>query len=162
MTSCPMCGHENEAGARFCSSCGAGIVSVPQPTGVYDLDKTLDTREFPAVNPEHFQELGSGNAVLVVTRGALEGVRFTLNAASSEPTTIGRSPESAIFLDDVTVSRQHATVSRIDGAWSISDSGSLNGTYVNRNLVTTATLTNNDEVQIGKYRFVFITNQEQA
>lgn len=162
MTTCPTCGHENEAGARFCSSCGAGIVSTPQPTGVIDIEKTLDTREFPAVNPEHFQELGSGNAVLVVTRGALEGVRFTLNGQSAEPTTIGRSPESAIFLDDVTVSRQHATIARVDGAWTITDSGSLNGTYLNRNLVTTAVLANNDDVQIGKYRFVFISNQDQA
>lgn len=162
MTTCPMCGHENEAGARFCSSCGAGLVSTPQPTGVYDIEKTLDTREFPAVNPEHFQELATGNAVLVVTRGALEGVRFTLNAASPDATTIGRSPESAIFLDDVTVSRQHAKITRTDGQWTLTDSGSLNGTYVNRNLVTTAVLANNDEVQIGKYRFVFISNQDQA
>lgn len=162
MTTCPMCGHENEAGARFCSSCGAGLVSTPQPTGVYDIEKTLDTREFPAVNPEHFQELATGNAVLVVTRGALEGVRFTLNATSSDATTIGRSPESAIFLDDVTVSRQHAKIARIDGEWTLTDSGSLNGTYVNRNLVTNAVLANNDEVQIGKYRFVFISNQDQA
>ncbi|MCX6405075.1 MAG: FHA domain-containing protein [Actinobacteria bacterium] len=162
MATCPMCGHENEVGARFCSSCGAGFSSVPQATGVYEIEKTLDTREFPAVNPEHFQEIATGNAVLVVTRGALEGVRFTLNAASSEPIVIGRSPESSIFLDDVTVSRQHAKIIRVDGQWSITDSGSLNGTYVNRNLVTEAVLANNDDVQIGKYRFVFISNQDQA
>lgn len=162
MATCPTCGHENEAGARFCSSCGAGLISTPQATGVYDLEKTLDTREFPAVNPEHFQELATGNAVLVVTRGALEGVRFTLNAASSEPATIGRSPESTVFLDDVTVSRQHAKISRVNGQWTITDSGSLNGTYVNRNLVTDIVLANNDDVQIGKYRFVFISNQDQA
>ena len=162
MATCPMCGHENEVSARFCSSCGAGITSTPQPTGVYDLEKTLDTREFPAVNPEHFQELATGNAVLVVTRGALEGVRFTLNGASADPITIGRSPETAIFLDDVTVSRSHANITRLDGQWILTDSGSLNGTYVNRNLVTNVVLVNNDEVQIGKYRFVFITNQDQA
>jgi len=162
MATCPTCGHENEAGARFCSSCGAGLISTPQATGVYDLEKTLDTREFPAVNPEHFQELATGNAVLVVTRGALEGVRFTLSAASSEPVTIGRSPESTVFLDDVTVSRQHAKISRVNGQWTITDSGSLNGTYVNRNLVTDIVLANNDDVQIGKYRFVFISNQDQA
>jgi len=162
MANCPMCGHENEVSARFCSSCGAGLISTPQETGVYNLEKTVDTREFPAVNPEHFQELASGNAVLVVTRGALEGVRFTLNAKSGEPITIGRSPETGIFLDDVTVSRSHATLAHVDGHWTITDSGSLNGTYVNRNLVTTTVLANNDEVQIGKYRFVFISNQDQA
>ena len=162
MTTCPTCGHENEAGARFCSSCGVGVSSIPQSTGVYEIEKTLDTREFPPVNPEHFQEIATGNAVLVVTRGALEGVRFTLNASSSEPVIIGRSPETSIFLDDITVSRQHAKIVRIDGQWLITDCGSLNGTYVNRNLVTDAALANNDDVQIGKYRFVFISIQDQA
>jgi hypothetical protein len=157
-----MCAHVNETDARYCSSCGAGIGSTPQATGVYDLEKTLDTREFPAVNPAHFQEIATGNAVLVVTRGALEGVRFTLSATSGEPVTIGRSPESEIFLDDVTVSRQHAKIVRVGGQWQLTDSGSLNGTYVNRKLVTEAVLANNDDVQIGKYRFAFISNQDQA
>ena len=157
-----MCGHENEAGARFCSSCGAGLPTGAQITGVYELEETLDTTEFAAVKPDHFQELTNGNAVLVVTRGTMEGVRFTLNASNPDSVNIGRSPESAIFLDDVTVSRHHATIAFKDGDWSIEDSGSLNGTYINRNLVTTAILHNNDDVQIGKYRFVFITTQGQA
>jgi len=92
----------------------------------------------------------------------MEGVRFTLNASNPDSVKIGRSPESTIFLDDVTVSRHHATISFKAGQWTIADSGSLNGTYVNRNLVTTASLRNNDDVQIGKYRFVFITAQDQA
>ena len=162
MTNCPMCAHENEAGARFCSSCGASLPTGDQSTGVYQLETTLDTSEFPAVKPDHFQELANGNAVLVVTRGSMEGVRFTLNASNPDSVKIGRSPESTIFLDDVTVSRHHATISFTAGQWTIADSGSLNGTYVNRNLVTTASLRNNDDVQIGKYRFVFITAQDQA
>ena len=91
----------------------------------------------------------------MVRRCPLEGVRFSLDVNSEY--TIGRSPESSIFLDDVTVSRKHATVVRRDDAWVIEDATSLNGTYVNRNRVDVALLANEDEVQIGKYRFVFLT-----
>ena len=117
-------------------------------------DKALSFEEQAAI-----KALPSGSALLIVRRGGEVGARFLLD---SDITTAGRHPNADIFLDDVTVSRQHAKIARIDGEWTLTDSGSLNGTYVNRNLVTTAVLTNNDEVQIGKYRFVFISNQDQA
>lgn len=162
MASCPACGHDNEAGARFCSACGESMPTGNQPTGVFDVATASQTTEIPKVNPAHFAELSGGNAVLVVTKGALEGVRFTLNSASREAITIGRSPESAIFLDDVTVSRQHATLTLTDEGWVLTDSGSLNGTYVNRNLITSTILANNDDVQIGKYRLAFIVRLDKA
>ena len=70
--------------------------------------------------------------------------------------TAGRSPETAIFLDDITVSRQHATFKRVAGEWTLVDLGSLNGTYVNRDRVDTVALSKGDEIQIGKYRFHYL------
>jgi pSer/pThr/pTyr-binding forkhead associated (FHA) protein len=70
--------------------------------------------------------------------------------------SIGRSSDSKIFLDDVTVSRKHASVVLGDAGWILSDSGSLNGTYVNKNRVISTVLVNGDELQIGKFRFVFV------
>lgn len=90
----------------------------------------------------------------MVRRGPLEGMQFALTGAQS--ITIGRSSDSGIFLDDVTVSRKHAVVEFIDNAWTLSDAGSLNGTYVNKHRVNNAALINGDEVQIGKFRFVFV------
>lgn len=100
------------------------------------------------------ESLPHGSALLVVKRGPNAGSRFLLD----QPTTsAGRHPDSDIFLDDVTVSRRHAEF-RVDGnEFLVVDVGSLNGTYVNREPVDAATLTNGDEVQIGKFRLVFLT-----
>ena len=76
--------------------------------------------------------------------------------AETSPTTIGRSPECAIFLDDVTVSRKHAVLAKDGDRWQIEDQGSLNGTFVNRERVETAELQDGDEIQIGKYRLTFM------
>jgi len=163
MVACPMCGHENEVGARFCSSCGAALASAVQPTGVIPVPQdtqSFDTTEMTALDARNFPELKAGIAVLVVTRGALEGVRFTLDNRLNQSVTIGRSPDATVFLDDVTVSRNHAVLSHDNLGWTIKDAGSLNGTYVNRSLITSTLLHTNDEVQVGKYRFVFIESGE--
>ena len=98
--------------------------------------------------------LPAGSALLVVKRGPNAGSRFLLDRPS---TSAGRHPDSDIFLDDVTVSRRHAEF-RLDGPeFQVVDVGSLNGTYVNREPVDSATLANGDEVQIGKFRLVFLT-----
>ena len=95
-----------------------------------------------------------GAALLVVKRGPNAGSRFLLD----QPTTsAGRHPDSEIFLDDVTVSRRHAEFRLDDGDFQVVDVGSLNGTYVNREPVDSANLANGDEVQIGKFRLVFMT-----
>ncbi len=94
-----------------------------------------------------------GTALLVVRRGPNAGARFLLD---HDLTTSGRHPDSDIFLDDVTVSRRHAEFYRENGAFLVRDVGSLNGTYVNRERVEKATLSNGDEVQIGKFRLIFI------
>lgn len=97
--------------------------------------------------------LPPGTALLVVRRGPNAGSRFLLDA---QVTAAGRHPDSDIFLDDVTVSRRHAEFLREAGIYTVRDVGSLNGTYVNRERVESATLTNGDEVQIGKFRLVFL------
>jgi len=95
-----------------------------------------------------------GGAALVVKRGSNAGSRFLLD----QPTTsAGRHPGSDIFLDDVTVSRRHAEFRLENNELEVVDVGSLNGTYVNRKQVHSAVLANGDEIQIGKFRLVFLT-----
>ena len=98
--------------------------------------------------------LPEGQALLVVKRGLNAGSRFLLDQAT---TSAGRHPDSDIFLDDVTVSRRHAEFRSEGGSFTVVDVGSLNGTYVNREPVDSASLANGDEVQIGKFRLVFLT-----
>ena len=99
------------------------------------------------------ENLPEGSALLVVKRGPNAGSRFLLDRPT---TTVGRHPESDIFLDDVTVSRRHAEFRINDGAFEVVDVGSLNGTYVNREPKNSAVLSSGDEVQIGKFRLVFL------
>jgi deferrochelatase/peroxidase EfeB len=123
-------------------------------TGMISLAADPETGEFVAIDAAKLAQLPSGGAYLVVRRGALEGMQFAL--AGSQKVSIGRSSDSGIFLDDVTVSRKHAIVEYVGNSWTLTDAGSLNGTYVNKNRVSTATLSDGDEVQIGKFRFVFV------
>jgi len=116
------------------------------------LDEVLegDTEVVPSRVAGH---LPPGMALLIVRRGPNAGARFLLER---DVTTSGRHPDSDIFLDDVTVSRRHAEFHRGQSGFTVRDVGSLNGTYVNRERVESATLSNSDEVQIGKFRLVFI------
>ena len=98
-------------------------------------------------------DVPEGVGLLVVKRGPNAGSRFALSAGR---TTIGRHPDSDIFLDDVTVSRRHAEVHHDGGAFVVNDVGSLNGTYLNRERIEQASLRNGDELQIGKFRLVFL------
>ena len=93
-------------------------------------------------------------AMVVVHRGANQGSRYLI---SEERTSIGRSPESEIFLDDVTVSRSHAVIERNGSTFALNDLGSLNGTYINNQSLKTSSLTSGDEIQIGKFHLIFIS-----
>jgi hypothetical protein len=97
--------------------------------------------------------LPSDVAVLLMKRGPNAGCRFLLDRAA---TSVGRHPNSDIFLDDVTASRRHAEFRRENGQFLVVDIGSLNGTFVNRKPVQSSVLANGDEIQIGKFRLVFI------
>ena len=112
----------------------------------------LDLPEGVGLEAGALEALGAGTALLVVSHGPNAGSRFLLDA---DTVTVGRHPDSDIFLDDITVSRRHAQFARAHGAFSVSDAGSLNGTYVNRQRVDQAELVGGDEVQIGKYRLIF-------
>ena len=118
------------------------------------LDEVLEGPETDVVPTRMSGSLPPGMALLVVRRGPNAGARFLLD---HDVTTSGRHPDSDIFLDDVTVSRRHVEFHREGGGFSVHDVGSLNGTYVNREPVDVATLAGGDEVQIGKFRLVYLT-----
>ena len=99
--------------------------------------------------------LSDGTARLISTRGAVSGSRYLLD---EDEITVGRDPRADILLDDSTVSRSHAVFRRVNGAYSVIDAGSLNGTYVNRQRVDQKQLNNGDEIMIGKFRLVYFTN----
>ena len=122
------------------------------------LDEVLEGPETDVVPSRMSGSLPPGMALLVVRRGPNAGARFLLDRAT---TSAGRHPDSDIFLDDVTVSRRHAEFRSDAGEFVVVDVGSLNGTYVNREPVDTAVLANGDEVQIGKFRLVFLTGPRE-
>jgi pSer/pThr/pTyr-binding forkhead associated (FHA) protein len=150
---CTQCGHRNPGNARFCASCGTQL---EQSGGE---EHTITLTPVDADTPEEMdlriEDIPVGAATLVVTRGPGAGSRFLLDA---DVVRAGRHPDSDIFLDDVTVSRHHAEVVRRGSSFSVRDVGSLNGTYVNRTRIEDeAGLTTGDEVQIGRFKLVFLT-----
>ena len=113
-----------------------------------------DTEEMTASDISAVENLPPGSAMLLVQRGPSAGARFLLD---TDRVTVGRHPDSDIFLDDISVSRRHATFARGEQGYIVSDLGSLNGTYVNRDRIDgDVALTGGDEVQIGKYRFAYL------
>lgn len=163
---CGVCGYENADEDRFCGSCGSPLnaeaFELLEHTGSITSIIATGTGGSGSLSPvgsgRQFQ-LPTGTALLVVHRGPGEGTEYTLRPAEGT-VTVGRAPESGIFLDDVTVSRRHAELRYGAEGWSIRDDGSLNGTYVNRVRVDDHRLSGGDEVQIGKFRFVFLLGLE--
>ena len=139
---CPVCSILNQPGANFCSACGGELPEVTE----------LATGSYPIVGVD---VAGAGEVgQLIITRGSTAGARFALTA---DVVTIGRDPKSIVFLDDITVSRNHAEVRKDpDGQFQLIDSGSLNGTYLDGERVTQALLREGAQVQVGKFRFVFV------
>lgn len=157
---CPSCGYENPLGARFCSSCGTPLKArTPSRdvTEVVDATAAYDPVEVPE---EALADMPDGTiGMFVVRQGPKRGSRIALDA---DEVSIGRHPESDIFLDDVTVSRRHATMTRVGSGYHVSDAGSLNGTYVNQTRVETAALNDGDEVQVGKFKLVYLALSPQS
>jgi hypothetical protein len=147
---CRECGFQNPESANFCAKCGTALVR---------SDEGETTMTFsPEETDEGIQDLledvaEHGPALVVRSGGGRAGETFH---PQGERTTIGRSPDCGIFLDDVTVSRRHAVLLQHDGRFTIEDQGSLNGTFVNRRRVESAELSDGDELQIGKYRLTFL------
>ena len=150
---CPSCGHRNPSGVNFCSSCGTALTFSAPDTSVSNApveDLNDGSHDDAAVG---LLELPRGVGLLVVKRGSDVGVRFALEA---DITQAGRHPESDIFLDDITVSRRHAEFVTRDKVTTLRDVGSLNGTYVNRVRIEEARLSSGDEVQIGKFKLLYL------
>ena len=126
----------------------------PVPDDIEEAPVVLSARDREAVNA-----LPAGSALLIVQRGPNTGARFLLDP---NVTNAGRSPKADIFLDDVTVSRKHCQFIADNGGHIVRDSGSLNGTYVNRERVDQARLSAGDEVQIGKYRLTYQPSPQEV
>jgi hypothetical protein len=142
---CPRCSVENPSGANFCIACGAELPAEDEDTTGRLLQLGVDVP-------------GDGEVgQLVVTRGATAGSRYALSSAT---TSIGRHPESDVFLDDVTVSRRHAEVARTpEGLYLLRDVGSLNGTYLDGERVDEVALREGAQIQVGKFRLVFVIGE---
>jgi len=152
---CNQCGHNNPSGSKFCSSCGA--VLDPQSND----DTTITFAPVEAAGDVADEELTvslgemhDSMAMLVVKRGPNAGSKFALD---TDVTRAGRHPKSDIFLDDITVSRRHAEILRRPDGYVVRDVGSLNGTYLNRERIDEARLSQGDELQIGKFKLVFFS-----
>lgn len=150
---CPDCGFVNPEGANYCQKCGDYLVreekSEDQTTATYKIDST---GELKPVDIE--SEVESKGAVLVIRAGGGRvGESFLLGG---DRATVGRSTDADVFLDDVTVSRNHALIVRRRDGLYLDDLGSLNGTYVNRMRVESHKLKDGDELQVGKYKLAYL------
>jgi pSer/pThr/pTyr-binding forkhead associated (FHA) protein len=150
---CNQCGHRNTGDAVFCSSCGA-LLDRPADQTI-TLAKVDPLQDAPGAADDtvvQLDQLPQGVAALVVRSGPQAGATFPLRTAL---TRLGRHPDSEIILDDITVSRRHADITRSGDRYVVRDAGSLNGTYVNQSRVDEAELRQGDELQVGKFRLVF-------
>ena len=150
---CPECGFTNAEGANYCQRCGAYLVTseaVGPTTAQYRVG---ETGEIEAIDWEGFEH-GGGATLVIRAGGGRAGETFQL---TGDRLTVGRRPDSDIFLDDVTVSRDHAIIVTRGSEHYLDDCGSLNGTYVNRRRIESHHLQDGDELQIGKYKLAFLS-----
>lgn len=152
---CKKCGFTNAEGSSYCSRCGAILevkaCSEEATLGIPVIEPEVEEEESEITPP--VSAPAKGTAMLVIKKGPDAGMNFTLQ---SEVTVIGRHPESDIFLDDITVSRRHAEIRKEGEGYVITDTGSLNGTYLNRERIESAMLSSGDEIQIGKFKLLFL------
>ena len=152
---CPECGFDNADGANYCQKCGAFLGTqedkpAESQTATYRIDET--TGELVPVDVEEVVA-HEGAAVVIRAGGGRVGESFALD---HDRMTIGRRPDSAVFLDDVTVSRDHALLVKRSGDYYLDDLGSLNGTYVNRHRIESHRLEDGDELQVGKFKLTYL------
>ncbi len=143
---CPECGFQSPEASTYCSRCGALISRETADEATLSIGPDEIEAASAAANID-------GPALVVRSGGGRAGESFE---AIGDRALIGRSPECDVFLDDVTVSRRHAELTRDDKVFTIRDLGSLNGTFVNKRRIETSVLEDDDEVQIGKYRMTFL------
>ena len=150
---CTECGFANADGANYCQRCGAFLARSDSTTGATTATfRVGETGEFEEVS---LADVAAGGATLVIrSGGGRAGETFALER---DRMTVGRRPDSDVFLDDVTVSRDHAVVVRRGSEYYLDDCGSLNGTYVNRRRIESHRLGDGDELQVGKYKLAFLS-----
>jgi FHA domain/zinc-ribbon domain len=149
---CPECGFANVDGANYCQRCGAYLADSDPPSDPSTASFKVDENdEADAVDLDALRTRGP--ALVIRSGGGRAGEAFPLEQVRL---TVGRNPDSDIFLDDVTVSRDHAIIVRRGAEYHLDDCGSLNGTYVNRQRVDSQLLRHGDELQIGKYKLAFL------
>jgi FHA domain/zinc-ribbon domain len=150
---CPECGFANADGANYCQRCGAFLAQSEPPQGTatasYRVGETGELEEI-----DLGEVTARGAALVIRAGGGRAGESFPLDG---DRLTVGRRPDSDIFLDDVTVSRDHAIIVRRGSDFYLDDCGSLNGTYVNRRRTESHRLADGDELQIGKYKLAFLS-----
>lgn len=151
---CNSCGHRNPPRSSFCSACGNILdvldertITIPKIDPLQDAVGDADDAQIS------WSEIPPGQAILVVKAGGNYGDRFALARAV---TTLGRHPDNDISLDDITVSRHHVQITRDGDRYFVKDTGSLNGTYVNQHRIDEAEISQGDELQVGKFRLVFL------
>jgi pSer/pThr/pTyr-binding forkhead associated (FHA) protein len=145
---CPECGFAGSEGANFCQNCGASLrAEGDSVTATYRIDESGEL-----VPVELGEVTAHGPALVIRAGGGRVGESFPIEG---ERMSVGRRPDSEVFLDDVTVSRDHALLIGRGDRWHIDDCGSLNGTYVNRERIESHRLEDGDELQIGKYKLTF-------
>jgi hypothetical protein len=150
---CRSCGHRNQLGAKYCSSCGVALEPDPRTdTVALEAIEVVDDYAFDR------SQIPDSQGLLIVTRGPNLGARYALDQPLVR---IGRHPDSDIFLDDVTVSRRHAELLRDGDTYVLRDASSLNGTYCNRARIDEVPVQDGDEVQIGKFKLVFFHGTRQ-
>ena len=149
---CPECGFANADGANYCQRCGAFLAGASTPgatTATYRIGETGEIEEIKL--DDH---AGHGATLVIRSGGGRAGESYQLDG---DRITVGRRPDSDVFLDDVTVSRDHAVIVRRGSDFYLDDCGSLNGTYVNRRRIESHRLGDGDELQVGKYKLAFLS-----
>ena len=151
---CTKCGHKNLAESFFCSSCGQALEVDGDKTVVISKVDALQDAPGPQDNASvDLRTLPASHATLMVRSGPQAGERFVLDG---NLTKLGRHPESDISLDDISVSRRHSEIARQGSEYVLRDAGSLNGTYVNQKPVESTVLQQGDEIQIGRFRLIYL------
>ncbi len=151
---CPECGFLNDDAANFCQRCGASLAR-PEGHAGDPITATYRVGETGELIPVDLDDVTSRGPMLVIRAGGGRvGESFPLDR---ERITVGRRPDSDVFLDDVTVSRDHAVIVRRGDDYHLDDCGSLNGTYVNRERIESHRLHDSDELQIGKYKLTYFS-----
>ena len=151
MPTCPKCGFDSRNDSNFCSRCGGRLTPTdPSETTITYAPADREELDTQSIRGESLRET---TALVIRAGGGREGEAIALDA---DDVTIGRSPHSDLFLDDVTVSRHHARVIKDESGYLAEDLNSLNGTYVNRRRIERCRLSDGDELQIGKFKLSFL------